>query len=60
MPYNEGMQCFSLCGKQKIRKGERIYEHENEKAIATLLTRFYADGELTDKSDAELEALMHE
>ena len=49
-----------MCGKQKIRKGERIYEHENEKAIATLLTRFYADGELTDKSDAELEALMHE
>ena len=54
------MQCFSLCGKQKIRKGERIYEHENEKAIAALLTRFYADGELTVKSDAELEALMHE
>ena len=37
MPYNEGMQCFSLCGKQKIRKGERIYEHENENANAKYL-----------------------
>ena len=23
-----------MCGKQKIRKGERIYEHENENAHA--------------------------
>ena len=30
------------------------------KAIATLLTRFYGENELTVKSDAELEALMHE
>ena len=30
------------------------------KAIATLVTRFYNDGELNDKSGAELEALMHE
>ena len=30
------------------------------KAIAILLTRFYNDGELNEKSGAELEALMHE
>ncbi|MBQ7715762.1 MAG: hypothetical protein IJT70_07835 [Clostridia bacterium] len=30
------------------------------KAIATLPTRFYKEGELTGKSAAELEALMHE
>ena len=30
------------------------------KAIATLLTRFYPVDELSSKSDAELEALMHE
>jgi len=30
------------------------------KAIAILLTRFYNDGELSEKSGAELEALMHE
>ena len=30
------------------------------KAIATLVTRFYEEGELNDKSGAELEALMHE
>ena len=36
-----------------------VFTYEG-KAIATLLTRFYAEGELTAKSDAELEALMHE
>ncbi len=30
------------------------------KAIATLVTRFYKDGEMNSKSGAELEALMHE
>ncbi len=30
------------------------------KAIATLLTRFYGAGELSGKSDDELETLMHE
>lgn len=30
------------------------------KAIATLVTRFYKDTELTDKSGSELESLMHE
>ena len=36
-----------------------VFTYEG-KAIATLLTRFYAESELTAKSDAELEALMHE
>ena len=36
-----------------------VFTYEG-KAIATLLTRFYAENELTAKSDAELEALMHE
>ena len=36
-----------------------VFTYEG-KAIGTLLTRFYADSELTVKSDAELEALMHE
>ena len=36
-----------------------VFTYEG-KAIATLLTRFYAENELTVKSDAELEALMHE
>ena len=36
-----------------------VFTYEG-KAIATLLTRFYAYDELVDKSDAELEALMHE
>ena len=36
-----------------------VFTYEG-KAIATLLTRFYAEGELSAKSDAELEALMHE
>ena len=36
-----------------------VFTYEG-KAIATLLTRFYNENELTDKSDAELEALMHE
>jgi hypothetical protein len=36
-----------------------VFTYEG-KAIATLLTRFYAEDELTVKSDAELEALMHE
>ncbi|MBP5208488.1 MAG: hypothetical protein J6330_08535, partial [Clostridia bacterium] len=36
-----------------------VFTYEG-KAIATLLTRFYAANELTVKSDAELEALMHE
>ena len=36
-----------------------VFTYEG-KAIATLLTRFYAENELSDKSDAELEALMHE
>ena len=36
-----------------------VFTYEG-KAIATLLTRFYKEGELSDKSDAELEALMHE
>ena len=30
------------------------------KAIATLVTRFYNDGELSNKSGSELESLMHE
>ena len=36
-----------------------VFTYEG-KAIAVLLTRFYAEGELSAKSDAELEALMHE
>ena len=36
-----------------------VFTYEG-KASATLLTRFYAENELTPKSDAELEALMHE
>ena len=36
-----------------------VFTYEG-KAIATLLTRFYNEKELIDKSDAELEALMHE
>ena len=36
-----------------------VFTYEG-KAIAVLLTRFYAEGELSGKSDAELEALMHE
>ncbi len=36
-----------------------VFTYEG-KAIATLLTRFYNENELTIKSDAELEALMHE
>ena len=36
-----------------------VFTYEG-KAIATLLTRFYRENELTVKSDAELEALMHE
>ena len=36
-----------------------VFTYEG-KAIAVLLTRFYKDGELSAKSDAELEALMHE
>jgi len=36
-----------------------VFTYEG-KAIATLLTRFYKEGELSAKSDAELEALMHE
>ncbi len=36
-----------------------VFTYEG-KAIATLLTRFYGENELTVKSDAELEALMHE
>ena len=36
-----------------------VFTYEG-KAIATLLTRFYNENEITDKSDAELEALMHE
>ena len=36
-----------------------VFTYEG-KAVATLLTRFYAENELTVKSDAELEALMHE
>ncbi len=36
-----------------------VFTYEG-KAIATLLTRFYAENELTVKSDAELEKLMHE
>ena len=36
-----------------------VFTYEG-KAIATLLTRFYNAGELSAKSDAELEALMHE
>ncbi len=36
-----------------------VFTYEG-KAIATLLTRFYGDGELGSKSGAELEALMHE
>jgi len=36
-----------------------VFTYEG-KAIATLLTRFYKEGELSAKSDTELEALMHE
>ncbi len=36
-----------------------VFTYEG-KAIATLLTRFYNENELIVKSDAELEALMHE
>ena len=36
-----------------------VFTYEG-KAIATLLTRFYKEGELIDKSDAELEKLMRE
>ena len=36
-----------------------VFTYEG-KAIATLLTRFYKEGELSAKSDAELESLMHE
>jgi len=36
-----------------------VFTYEG-KAIATLLTRFYKENELAAKSDAELEALMHE
>ena len=36
-----------------------VFTYEG-KAIAVLLTRFYSENELTVKSDAELEALMHE
>ncbi len=36
-----------------------VFTYEG-KAIATLLTRFYKEGELSAKSDAELDALMHE
>ena len=36
-----------------------VFTYEG-KAIAVLLTRFYAENELTAKPDAELEALMHE
>ena len=35
-----------------------VFTYEG-KAIATLLTRFYNENELTDKSDAELEALIN-
>ena len=36
-----------------------VFTYEG-KAIATLVTRFYNDGELASKSGSELEALMHE
>ncbi|MBQ6053596.1 MAG: hypothetical protein IJL30_10010 [Clostridia bacterium] len=36
-----------------------VFTYEG-KAVATLLTRFYKVGEISAKSDAELEALMHE
>ncbi len=36
-----------------------VFTYEG-KAIATLLTRFYKEGEISARSDAELEALMHE
>ena len=36
-----------------------VFTYEG-KAIATLLTRFYPSNEICNKSDAELEALMHE
>ena len=36
-----------------------VFTYEG-KAIAVLTTRFYKVGEISDKSDAELEALMHE
>ena len=36
-----------------------VFTYEG-KAIAILLTRFYKEGELSAKPDAELEALMHE
>lgn len=36
-----------------------VFTYEG-KAIATLVTRYYKEGELDDKSGTELEALMHE
>lgn len=36
-----------------------VFTYEG-KAIATLLTRFYGEGEISGMTDAELEALMHE
>ena len=36
-----------------------VFTYEG-KAIATLLTRFYGENEIAPKTDAELEALMHE
>ena len=36
-----------------------VFTYEG-KAIAALLTRFYAEGDLRAKSDADLEKLMHE
>ena len=47
--------------KEECKPGyyDFVFTYEG-KAIATLLTRFYAENELTVKSDAELEALMHE
>ena len=47
--------------KDKCEPGlyDFVFTYEG-KAIATLLTRFYAENELTVKSDAELEQLMHE
>ena len=36
-----------------------VFTYEG-KAVATLLTKFYEDGALSEKSGAELEALMHE
>ena len=47
--------------KDKCETGyyDFVFTYEG-KAIAVLQTRFYGDNELTTKSDAELEALMHE